>query len=77
MDKTYELFRSGGLLTTIKIKDLDYGLVEFTTKQYLHENGKDIVNSSYTNFYTSKELKEFFEPIINDLQVKFKDANSI
>ena len=76
MDNTYEIYRNGGLLTTIKIKDHAYDVVEFTIKQYLKEDDKEIVNNSYTNFYTSRELKEFFTPIINDLKVRFDNADS-
>jgi len=75
MDNTYEIFR-GGLMTTISIKDHDYDVVEFTISQYMQdESGKELVNSKYTSFYTSKQLKEFFTPIVNDLKVRFNNEN--
>ena len=77
MDKTYELFRNGGLRTSVHIKDHTYDLIEFTIKQYLKDGEKEIVNNAYTTFYTSKEMQEFFTPIINDLKARFGDANSI
>ena len=42
MDKTYEIGRGGGL-TTVRVKDHAYDVVEFTIKKYLEdENGKII-----------------------------------
>ena len=71
MDKTYEIGRGGGI-TTIKIKDLPYDVVEFTITKYLKdEDNKEIVNTGYTTFFSKKEFKDFFEPIINDMKVKF------
>lgn len=71
MDKTYEIGRDGGV-TTIKIKDIPYNIVEFTITKYLRdEDGKEIVNNGYTTFFSDKEFKDFFEPIINDMKVKF------
>lgn len=75
MDNMYEIFR-GGLMTTIKIKDHDYDVVEFTISQYMQDDsGKEVVNSKHTSFYTAKQLKEFFTPIVNDLKVRFNDEN--
>lgn len=71
MDNTYEIGRGGGL-TAIKIKDHAYDVVEFTVTKYLKdENGKEIVNSGYTTFFTPKEFREFFTPMINDLKARF------
>ena len=73
MDNTYELGRGAGL-TTIKVKDHSYDVVEFTVKKFLADEteGKPpIVDSGYTVFFSKKEFKEFFEPIINDLKVRF------
>jgi len=76
MDNTYEIGRGGGL-TTFKIKDHSYDVVEFTIKKYLvDENGKEIVNSGYTTFFSNKEFLEFFTPIVNDLKVRLDDANN-
>ena len=76
MDRTYEIGRSGGL-TTVKIKDHNYDVVEFTIKKYLKdEQGREIVNSGYTTFFSNKEFLEFFTPIVNDLKVRFENEQS-
>lgn len=73
MDKTYEIGRGGGL-TTVKVKDHAYDTIEFTITKYLRdENGKEIVNSGYTVFFTEKEFKSFFTPIVNDLKVRIEN----
>jgi len=75
MDNTYEIFRNG-LMTTVKIKEHDYDVVEFSISQYMKDDsGKEIVNSKHTSFYTTKELKEFFTPIVNDLKVRFNNED--
>jgi energy-coupling factor transporter ATP-binding protein EcfA2 len=77
MDNTYELSRNG-LLTTLVIKDHDYDVVEYTiTKKLVNVDGKVIVDSTNQMFFSNREFKDFFEPIINDLKVRFDDANSI
>lgn len=76
MDNTYEIGRGGGL-TTVKIKDHSYDVVEFTITKYLaDDSGKEIINSAYTTFFTNKEFKDFFEPIVNDLKVRFDNAET-
>jgi hypothetical protein len=73
MDKTYELFKNG-LLTTIKVKDHSYDLVEFTMKKKLtNDDGKVLVDSGYTMFFSNREFKEFWEPIINDMKVRIEN----
>ncbi len=75
MDNTYEIGR-GGALTTIKIKDHSYDVVEFTITKYLaDERGNEIVNSGYTTFFSNKEFADFFTPIVNDLKARFDNAN--
>jgi hypothetical protein len=77
MASTYELSRNG-LLTTLVIKDHDYDVVEFSiTKKLVNLDGKVIVDSTNQMFFSNREFKDFFEPIINDLKVRFDDANSI
>jgi hypothetical protein len=76
MDATYELGRAGGL-TTVRIKDHSYDVIEFTISHYLQdEKGKEIVNSGYTAFFTNKEFKEFFTPIVNDMKVRIDNEQS-
>lgn len=73
MDKTYELYKNG-LLTTIRVKDHAYDLVEFTVKKNLcDENGKVIVDSGYTMFFSDREFKEFWKPIIDDMKVRIEN----
>jgi hypothetical protein len=76
MDNTYEIGRGGGL-TTIKIKDHSYDVVEFTIKKYLKdERGIEIVNSGYTTFFSNKEFTEFFTPIVNDLKARIDNETN-
>jgi hypothetical protein len=76
MDNTYEIGRGGGL-TTIKIKDHPYDVVEFTITKYLKdERGTEIVNSGYTTFFSNKEFNEFFTPIVNDLKARLDNADN-
>ena len=46
MDKTYQLGKSGGGVTSVKIKDHTYDVVEFTVGKYVEgDDGKAIVDS--------------------------------
>jgi hypothetical protein len=73
MDKTYELFKNG-LLTTIKVKDHAYDLVEFTMKKKLtNDDGTVIVDSGYTMFFSNREFTEFWKPIIDDMKVRIEN----
>jgi len=75
MDKTYEIFRDG-LLSTIKVKSHAYDTIEFTmTKRMTDTNGKELINSGYTMFFSSREFKEFFTPIVTDLQKELDNGN--
>ena len=76
MDKTYEIGRGGGL-TTFRVKDHAYDVVEFTIQKYLEdEKGKPIIDSGYTVFFSNKEFKEFFKPIVDDLKVRIENDDS-
>jgi hypothetical protein len=82
MNKVYEIGRSDGLLRTFTFKEhnkgTSYETIEFTIKTKLtDENGKVIIDSGNTSFFDPREFKDFFEPIINDLKVRFDNANSI
>lgn len=82
LNKVYEFGRSDGLLKTVVIKEhnlnTSYATIEFTIKNKLtDENGKTIIDSGHTSFFEPREFRDFFEPIINDLKVRFDDANSI
>lgn len=79
--KVYEFGRPDGLLKTVIIKEQNVGTtyetIEFTIKNKLtDENGKTIIDSGHTSFFTHREFKDFFEPIINDMKVRFdNDSN--
>lgn len=76
MDNTYEICRGGGL-TSFRIKDHAYDTVEFTIKKYLEDDkGKVIIDSGYTVFFSDREFREFFAPIVNDLKVRIENANN-
>lgn len=71
LDTTIELGRDG-LLTTLVVKEHSYDTVEFTVKKFLRdENGKELINSGYTCFFSNAEFKDFFQPLVNDLKVRF------
>lgn len=76
MDNTYELNKHGYSFT-ITVKDHAYDVVEFSINKKLIDGDKVVVNSQYNNFFSNKEFKDFFEPMINDLKVRFDDADSI
>ena len=80
MDNIYELYKRG-LTTSLTIKDHDYDVVEFTLeKNLVDENGKVIVDSKYKMIFSNREFRDFFQPVINDLKVRFDNvdnANSI
>ena len=76
-DSEIELHRNG-LTTTIKVKSMAYDTVEFTIKKHLiDEDGKELVNSGYTSFFSHEEFKNFLQPLVNDLKVRFDHADSI
>lgn len=76
-DSEFELFRNG-LSTKLTLKSHDYDVVELTIKKHLvDEQGRELVNSSYTNFFTHEEFKNFLQPLVNDLKVRFDHADSI
>ena len=82
LNKVYEFGRSDGLLKTVIVKEhnkgTSYETIEFTIKNKLtDQNGKVIIDSGHTSFFEPREFRDFFEPIINDLKVRFDNANSI
>ena len=79
MSLNYEAeFGRGGLLKTVKVKEHKYDLVEFTvtTKLTDEDTGKVITDTGHTSFFSTKEFKEFFGPIVNDLKVRIENADS-
>jgi hypothetical protein len=77
MTKEYEFYRAG-LYKKITVKDHSYDLVEFTFHQQLtDEQGKTIMDSKYESFFTTREFKDFMTPFVNDMKVRFENADSI
>lgn len=73
MNNTYELSKQG-LTTTLTVKDHDYDVVEFTFKKKLvDEKGKVLIDSKYEMFFSNREIKDFLEPLVNDLKVRFEN----
>lgn len=77
IDTTIELFKAG-LTTTIVAKEHAYDNIEFTMRKHMVDpNGKEIVNSHFTTFFTPREFRDFLQPLVNDLKVRFDHENSI
>lgn len=73
MNNTYELSKQG-LTTTLTVKDHDYDVVEFTfRKKLVDERGKVLIDSKYEMFFSNREFKDFLEPLVNDLKVRFEN----
>ena len=73
MSLNYESeFYRNGLLKTVKIKEHAYDLVEFTITSKLTDEatGKVIVDTGHTSFFSTREFKEFFGPIFNDMKAR-------
>jgi lantibiotic modifying enzyme len=77
LDYEGEFYR-GGLLKTIKIKEHKYDLVEFTITSKLTDEvtGKVITDNGHTSFYSTKEFKEFFLPMINEMKARLENDNT-
>ena len=77
---TYEIYRDG-LFRTITFKQANSGKSYETIEMVMHqsltdENGKVVTNTNHSLFFTPKEFKEFFAPIVNDLKVRFENDNT-
>jgi hypothetical protein len=74
MSLNYEAeFYREGLLKTVIIKERNkgasYATIEFTIKNKLtDENGKVIIDTGHTSFFSPKEFREFFGPIFKDMK---------
>ena len=74
--KEYEFYKSG-LHKKITIKEHLYDLIEFTIHQKLtDENGKVLIDSKQESYFTSREFKEFFTPLVNDLKARFENDDT-
>lgn len=64
------------LQRSVVVKSHSYDLVEFTVKQVsFDKEGKELTNSYHTTFYNKKEFKDFFQPLVNELKVRFDNDN--
>lgn len=76
MDKTYKIVR-GDLETSFRVRDLQFNTIEFTIKKYMEDDdGKVIINTGYTVFFSNEDFIAFFTPFVNDLNERIKHANS-
>jgi hypothetical protein len=76
LTKEYEFFKAG-LHKKITIKEHLYDLIEFTIHQKLtDENGKVLIDSKQDSYFTSREFKEFFTPLVNDLKERFDNEKT-
>lgn len=76
MDKIYEIYREG-LMRTIKFKrhnvGTSYETIEFTIRNKLsNEDGKVVIDSGHTAFFSPKEFKEFFGPIFSEMKERIE-----
>lgn len=70
-----ELYK-GGLMTTVKVMKHEYDNIEVTFKRNLNsETGKPIIDSKFTMFFTEREFKEFFLPLVNEMKVRFENVS--
>ena len=68
-----ELFREG-LLTSLKIKNLDYDLVEVTFSKVLRNEKNDVISDSYyTMFYSTREFVDFFLPLFTHMKATIEN----
>lgn len=70
-----EIYKSG-LLTTIEVHDREYDLVEFVIKRnMLAEDGKTLVDTKSSMYFTNREFKDFFSQFTNAMQERFDNGN--
>jgi len=76
IDFQTELHRSSGLSTVLKVKEHNYDSIEFTiSKKMVDENGKIILDSHYQSFFSAREMKDFLQPLVNELKERFNESN--
>ena len=70
-----EIYKSG-MLTTIEVHDHEYDLVEFVIKRnMLAEDGKTLVDTKSSMYFTNREFKDFFSQFTNAMQERFNNGN--
>jgi hypothetical protein len=69
-----EIYKSG-LLTTIEVHDREYDLVEFVIKRnMLAEDGKTLIDTKSSMYFTNREFKDFFSQFTNAMQERFDNG---
>jgi hypothetical protein len=64
------------MLTTIEVHDREYDLVEFVIKRnMLAEDGKTLVDTKSSMYFTNREFKDFFSQFTNAMQERFNNGN--
>lgn len=72
-----EIYKSG-MLTTIEVHDREYDLVEFVIKRnMLAEDGKTLVDTKSSMYFTNREFKDFFSQFTNAMQERFNNGNKL
>jgi hypothetical protein len=72
-----EIYKSG-MLTTIEVHDHEYDLVEFVIKRnMLAEDGKTLVDTKSSMYFTNREFKDFFSQFTNAMQERFNNGNKL
>lgn len=77
MHKKYELYRNG-VLVEFSFVDLDVGdTVQMKIHRELkNDKGEFIVNSTHEHYFTQRQFREFFTPIVNDLKERFDNESN-
>jgi hypothetical protein len=66
------------MLTTIEVHDHEYDLVEFVIKRnMLAEDGKTLVDTKSSMYFTNREFKDFFSQFTNAMQERFNNGNKL
>jgi len=72
-----EIYKSG-MLTTIEVHDHEYDLVEFVIKRNMPaEDGKTLVDTKSSMYFTNREFKDFFSQFTNAMQERFNNGNKL
>ena len=78
IDFQTELHRNSGLSIALKVKEHDYDNIEFTlTKKMVDVDGKVIIDSYYQSFFTEREMKDFLQPLVNEMKVRFENGKNL
>jgi len=68
-------FYKNGMLTSVELHSQDYDMVEIVFKRNLvSEEGKTLIDSKNSMFFTAREFKDFFLPFVNKIKEKYDDT---